>query len=80
MNISLVYKISRREKTKNTFFYGPFLNKNSAFALKKLLESIALYEKGERIELSEPEILSEKFLLCKKILQERKSVAFYEKS
>lgn len=79
LNISLVYKISRREKTKNTFFYGPFLNKNSAFALKKLLESIALYEKGERIELSEPEILSEKFLLCKKILQERKSVAFYEK-
>ncbi|MXR05685.1 excinuclease ABC subunit C [Mycoplasma flocculare] len=78
LSISLVYKIFLKNKEKNTFFFGPFLNKSGAFALKKLLENIALYEKGELIELSEPEILAKKFLLCKKILQGQKFIAFCE--
>lgn len=78
LNIELVYKISRSKKSKNIFFYGPFLNKSSALVLKKILENIVLYKKGQQIVQSEPEILNQKFFLCKKILQEQKLISFCE--
>nr|AAB01922.1 24 kDa protein [Mesomycoplasma hyopneumoniae] len=78
LNIELVYKISRSKRSKNIFFYGPFLNKSSALVLKKILENIVLYKKGQQILESEPEILNEKFFLCKKILQEQKLITFCE--
>ncbi|MBG0730626.1 GIY-YIG nuclease family protein [Mycoplasma sp. 'Moose RK'] len=80
LSISLAYKISTRDKLrgKNCFFYGPFLNKKSAAAIKKVLESLVLYEKGQKINFSNADKLTENFLICKKALLTRKSILYYE--